>query len=485
MPSAFARSIHDALLREDWADSIEGVKGTVRQELRALDRRARVIQTSYFNHSFAPDFVLTWPADSIRDRPVYLRFREPADDVIEDVGLLGDQRPILFAIGDQPDTGEPEAGRNAVAETAKVNDTLVTDADGLAEFIDRKSSGVVRLMTSAVAEAGRGVVDVSTAPLIATSIDESFAAVSELNIPATREALLLVDELLAPSQARRMSGFLQTLWVGAGGSEANFPGEANLSGSLTGDAIQFLLEFEDIEDESFWLRVARGMELDQLTTLDVPGHSKNLDLLVRWSGDRLRPRTCRIVEDEPRLNSDLPDYYWTIERHTLALRGPDFTAYVASRQDQLSVESPQRDGVSLATLKKRAGEAKVPVGQLGLSRGDRSVAYRSEASTHVLNDEALTVFAETFGAEASVRTAEALVHGGRLILNFITLTANGRTNTRFPLRAILPASLRLLLGRGDWAAIESLLPSGDDDTQLNLFAEHDDFEVGAEEERES
>ena len=73
----------------NWDESIATVKRTVANALQALDRGIEIKDTRYFNHSFVPDFVLSWPRDAGRQRDVFLRLDSSAAFLNRDLDLLG------------------------------------------------------------------------------------------------------------------------------------------------------------------------------------------------------------------------------------------------------------------------------------------------------------------------------------------------------------------------------------------------------------
>ena len=65
--------IFDGLNIPNWDESITAVKLVVANALHRVDPSTSIEDTGYFNHSFVPDFLLTWPRDADWSRDVYLR----------------------------------------------------------------------------------------------------------------------------------------------------------------------------------------------------------------------------------------------------------------------------------------------------------------------------------------------------------------------------------------------------------------------------
>lgn len=56
-------SVNTALDDPSWDSSVRSVKSVLRQAIQDMDSRVKIEDTTYFNHTFVPDFVLTWPTD--------------------------------------------------------------------------------------------------------------------------------------------------------------------------------------------------------------------------------------------------------------------------------------------------------------------------------------------------------------------------------------------------------------------------------------
>jgi len=73
---AYDAEILAALDIENPRNSVATVKSVVISQFEALDTRVKIKSTDYFNHTFAPDLVLSWPWDRMPERYVYLRFND-------------------------------------------------------------------------------------------------------------------------------------------------------------------------------------------------------------------------------------------------------------------------------------------------------------------------------------------------------------------------------------------------------------------------
>lgn len=462
----YPEQIRAALAIDESDEAIRRVKGAVAGEFSHLDRRVKVAPTDYFNHSWFPDLVLQWPHQGVSaQRYVYLRFPLSREETTDDIAMVSRSHPILFELAN-PEADAPEGVEDRAQEQllalSREEDTLVTNADALQVFTQaRGEAPVVSLLSGAILQGGRGLVEEEEATRVAYNIVSGFEGARRTEREATERGAVTTSEVLNAEYARRVNRFLEAVWVGSGGERSEFPGGIDLRGEIDDDGLQFLLEFEPIEDWEFWRSVGHSVTTEQLGRLRISGYSENLQYLVKACLDGLSAKICTLLEDQPRLD-ELPVFYWTIERGLLALRGIDITAYVATMADEMTVRSPERDGVSLQTLLGRANRHGIKVTDLELYRGDKTLAYRSESATDVIHDRELDHFAEAFGRAARVRSATTQLDGSRdLLVDFAWDTARGRTVARFPVDDLVRRSLMLLrdLGEQDLAALEHAVPA--------------------------
>lgn len=66
MSGEFSAALRHALDFDTPDRRIDSLKTSVSNFLRSGDPSARVRKTEYFNHTFAPDLVLTWPDENRR-----------------------------------------------------------------------------------------------------------------------------------------------------------------------------------------------------------------------------------------------------------------------------------------------------------------------------------------------------------------------------------------------------------------------------------
>lgn len=456
--------------------AVDDLKSVVADELKQVDRWARVNVTQYFNHSFSPDLVLSWPHIGVAaERPVYLRVDSNADILMDDIRIIGDRKAIVFEIDSLPAHAQSDAIEfgdvaEALSAVARRKQTLLTDAEGLETLIERRvDSPMVGLAAAAIVRGGRGLVDEESAEGFASDVDDGFVGARELEVEPTARAARAFERMMAPAHSGQLVRFLHAIWLGSGGRSDQFPTSVEVGGPLTDQGLEYLIEASEIDNQDFWRRIGRSLTTDQLGRLHVEGRSANLQHLVKANLDILTAKIARVLDDEPRLDADAFDIFWVIERGMLALRGIDFTAYLATVKDRMTVQGQESAGMRLQTLLDRAGRHGLIVGRLLLARDDRHLEYGSVSSDDVIHDDELQQLNEALGPAARVHEAVAAMRGGgELEFDFRTNTASGRTAAKFAVSDLLRTTLGLLRDL-TVEELADLLPEPDSDQgQMSL-----------------
>jgi len=310
--------------------------------------------------------------------------------------------PIVFGLTATPHDA-PEVVQT-LRSVATARRTLVTDPSAVSTFISgRDTTPVLGLFSSSLAQGGRGLVDNEEALTATQVLAAGFTGARNVDADATGDADSLFSSLLDERQTGRMSRFLQAIWVGSGGRLDLFPGPHDLSGDLSDEALQFLLNFDEITDPEFWQRLGRGVSVSQLGTVQVQDPSPNLGHLVQANLDHLWARACAVVADAPHLdeNSDNSSFRWLVERKVLALRGEGFTSYVSeTAADARSLAGKPDPGLDVNVLRGRAHDSVLNSLQLGDGRD--ALRLDSENDTDVAQGERLRALAHS-RTRASVR----------------------------------------------------------------------------------
>lgn len=437
----FSSALHAAFEAPDPREAVNRIKNVVAHELAQTDTRATVKKTDFFNHSFAPDLILSWPNE--RERFVFLKSDTRPDVLRDDVEAIRKHDPIVFALDpvDENPLATDERGE------VPMDDTLLADSRGMEVLIQsRYSEPVVGLASSAVLQGGRGLLTGREAEVMASSVAAGFNGAQQLDSGATAAAVAQISGHFDKRRTSRLLRFLGAVWVGSGGTASNFPGEQDVTGDLDGTALEFLLELPPIDDYEFWRRIGRPLTLDSISRLRLEADTENLQYLVGGNLDVLHARACRIIERQRELGEDdNPAFRWTLEREMLCLRGPRFITYFAGKVDELNVEAQEGDGITLQELLRRSEQRRVPIRELELATPTRTVSYATVNRDDVSHDAELLRLSKTFSSTAYVQTAVASLFGSRpLVCDFPSRTGKGRTAAKFPLGTLAPIALSLL-----------------------------------------
>ncbi|MFS7877676.1 hypothetical protein ACEYXF_30720 [Streptomyces asiaticus] len=442
--SYFSSALNAAFEAPDPRDAVDRIKDVVARELEETDSRAVVKKTDFFNHSFAPDIVLSWPGEN--ERFVFLKSDTRPDVLREDVEAVRKHSPIVFALDDVADYSPARDGIIRAPQSQE-DDTLVADSRGMETLIkSRNTDPVVGLASSAVLQGGRGLLTESEAQTMASSISAGFNGAQTLDVDATRAAVTKISGHFDTRRTSRLLHFLSAVWVGSGGTAANFPGQQDVPGDLDSAALEFLLDLPPIQDVEFWRRIGRTLGLESIARLRLQRNSENLHYLVESNLDVLHAKACRVLERQPELYDDSNESFrWILDREMLCLRGPRSAAYFAGKVDDLKVEPTEGDGILLHELLRRVDSRRVPISELELATPTRTFSYATVHRDDISHDEELVELSRTFSAAARVQSAVATLMGSRpLVCDFPTRTGKGRTASKFPLGVLAPAALSLL-----------------------------------------
>ncbi len=461
---AFAEALRQAFGQPLADDRIQGVKPVVTSRLLRFDRNMVVKWTDYFNHSLAPDMVLNWPREN-RQRHVFLRPSARLGWLTQDLKQIGSGHPILLSLV-VPDAG-PSVTTEQLQDEASAFETLVTYPAALDEIDStRRDRPIVEILSQAVLQGGKGFMQRADAERASSVTATGFEAAEGLDAPGTKVATDLMEELLEPSQAGRMTRMLQAVWEGHGGSLTNFPGRPDFSGPLTDDDVVYLLDTIETEDSDFWRSVGRTMTLAQLARLEIADPSPGLQRLVGANLDRLIAKALRVRSDLAMEAAQTPR--WLIAQGCLAMRGLDWTAYVAPSKIEELPEQQSRSGVGVQALRKRTSERKLDVGNVQLRKGDMAITYETTGNANVVNDQDLTQLASS-NAQV-VRATVSLTGARRLVCDFTTATASGHTRAVFGVAELMRTAIPIFLElpEDEASVVADLLTVPDEQATLPL-----------------
>ncbi|URN05845.1 hypothetical protein LUW74_22730 [Actinomadura madurae] len=438
MSGEFGAALRHAMEYDSPDRRIDSLKTSVSNILRSGDPSIRVKKTEYFNHTFAPDLVLTWP-DEKQERLVFLRTNPNPEWLAADLRIIAPSHPIMFTLDDSGLEHRVGAHENLVT-AAKAAHALVTDPDAIEEFVSPHAP-ITSLLTNAVIRGGRGFVDEQAARGATESALAGLSAAQNLDAEPIRSALVTAEDILDDEQADRFSRLYRIVWEGKGGSPASFPSSRNLIGPITGRDLSLILETLTTEDVQFWRRVGRSIRLEQIVAMG-SGSGSNLGRLVEANLDRLVARGARVFGHSAS-NSEGRRADWGIERTCLALRGDGWTAYFAARSDELPPHET-RGGVSVDTLIDGVRQLGVRMTDVKIQQSDYAISIEAVGDADVADSPAFGQLVARGDSVAQV-AALAMASGRNLIADFATGTAMGHTNATFPLTELAQTAVRILL----------------------------------------
>lgn len=448
--AAYSAALDAAYRWESPPDVIYAVKQAIINQLRELDPRVQARTTDFFSHSFAPDMILTWGRDGNVERPLFVRQDVEDAQLSDDLLIMQRERPIIFGL--EPAFLRRERLQEAGA-TARETSTLITDASGIGQISERKSgSRVVSIAAPALLQGGRGVLDRQVADEVSTGLTRGFVAAGSLAVTETRDTVQLIEHTFQPAAADRMVEFLRAVWIGAGGSVSNFPGQtSSLHHGLTDEALQFLLDFEQNDSLEFWRRIGAGVTLDRLVSLELEP-SRNFDSLLVANLDKITAKACGVsVGEQEEIAAEAPNEAidgWHRLGDALAFRVEDVLIRLADTRDAVVSTNTPNDGLALPELLERAASVGLPFQSIELFTAARKIEYGvSDNATgqNVVNDAQLQEMAAGLGSTGLVRRGVASVpDAAALVVDFAEGVASGRTAAKYTVAALLQFAVPLL-----------------------------------------
>ncbi|MFF0525338.1 hypothetical protein ACFYTC_42150 [Actinomadura nitritigenes] len=447
------------------------MKSAVIDEFHEFDSSVVIKSTEYFNHSYSPDLVASWPHDpTVPARYIYLRATSEPRYLLEDIDLISDHHPIVFAL-DMPEEALVDHSTE-IRQRSERSDTLIANPSGVEQFIGERSSRFLNLVSTAVTQGGRGLIDESTGTDYADTLTAGFDAALRVEPKRTGRAAHVLESILTQRHADRVTRLLQAAWVGAGGQLEDFPGSRELVGDIADEALQFLLEYSPITSLEFWRRLGNRVTLKQLCRLTLPEGSENLNLFMFANRNFLKARCCRVTVERDRLGEEEQRHLrWLLERNLLVLRGQDFTAHVAeSVEDIARVRPDASDGLFVERFLHRAGG--VFIDEVDLDAAGGGVRYTPPSAALIEEDETFGRLASTLGASAIVKKAGIFAPPGQHVTcDFTSKTATGRTSAKLNLSQLVFVALRMFhsMTEQDRAELEEMLAYEDPSGQLPLL----------------
>ena len=205
--------------------TITSIKTEVARSLEHADANVRVHTTDYFNNSFAPDLVLSWPREGA-ERFVYLRTSANIAFLIQDVGLIDDSTSIVMPLSDITSAPAAEEGRQG-----ELKEALLHGYFGEAEVLS--DPAVLRRIAGEIGLDADRVEQVLTSREFEADVEADVNRAARYG--ATGVPFYVVDEKYGVSGAQPAEVFTQVLeraWadehpaletIGGGGADACGP----------------------------------------------------------------------------------------------------------------------------------------------------------------------------------------------------------------------------------------------------------------------
>ncbi|KFU75301.1 hypothetical protein SAMN04489729_6981 [Amycolatopsis lurida] len=321
-----------ALNSSDQTDVIAGIKGAVISEIERLDPGVGITDTEYFNHSYAPDLVLTWPGTK-QEREVYLRYNLRSARAARDVDLLGGSAPVFFSLDSRHD--DAAVADDLEDDLEAESDTLVTNAPAIDGFTSRPATAdissvsdpLLSLFRRNVVRGGRGLLISGTAQRLQ---DTPGADDFEGDIAYLDTFEVTVGQMFRPDAATRLRRATDIVRAARTGNTALFDQDSDpderpraIGGKLELDELRILLPYlleraNALDSTAFWRYVGGMISLKQLEqlaeTIDLPDLNRLVVANLReWRAARA------IVSFSPEaLEQERPDPSWTVAAKMLA-----------------------------------------------------------------------------------------------------------------------------------------------------------------------
>jgi hypothetical protein len=386
---------------------------------------------------------MSWPNED-RQREVYLRPTGNAGWLAEDVSLLPRSDALLLSLSTEGALSDTDDG--AVDAAARGAHALVTNVNAFSQLAEGPSDKIgFRLFEQALLRAGRGLIADEHAAQAATAIAEGIEGAAKGRSAPTEQATSVLNDLLEPEQAARVTRVLQAVWEGSGAGAATFPGQGEITGHLNDGDLSYLLTSIATTDAAFWRRIGRTITLEQICRLSVSSAAPNFQSLVSSLTDQLFARTMRVHRDQATLDSDSAAFRWALEQGCLALMGETWTAYLTADTTSSLPAQPRRSEPTVSELRRMAQAASLNIIELEAGRGSLAITVKDRDAVDLYRD--LGSDEASGHASEIVAKATATISGGRRLgFEFATRTASVPKASPVSIQELLAAGVPLLAG---------------------------------------
>lgn len=454
----FATHISEALFDPSPRESISRIKNAVANELTALDATAEVKATEYFNHTFAPDFVLTWP-DQV-ERRVYLRLAYDLEALTDGMDLIGSHAPLVFGLNSR----ESVEAKPRIEEAITGTNVMFTEPAAMERLIQHKvTETTANLFSNAIAQGGRGTFVADDAVQLSDVVERGFVGASSIRPEPTAEAISVFTSHLGDAQASRMTRVLQAVWEGSEGSLNDFPGSADLTGRLTPEALRYLVKYMRTDDIGFWQRIGRKIQFSDIEALDFDSDSENIQQLIRANLDVI-PARAAVVHQDPLGVKPLEtnqQFGWSRRGKYITFEAPNlYAALSTSKTDLDNVARESAESVSVEDFIERSENFKLV--EVTLEASPETVTARTDKGT--INPDRLRKLAESVEGSGAVTAATFTTPSGRVTTNLTDQAGTGVTSSKLLMADLLATTLPIV------SRLEPSIRS-----ELNEFLKYDEI----------
>lgn len=422
--------------------SVSAIKTAVGESLRAADSAVQIHSTEYFNNTYSPDFVLSWPGQK-EIRKLFLRADSNPAYLKEDVEIVGDDESILMPLAHSLASEESDA---ELQELSARHSVLVANSDSVDALAkESKQSPYGGLISRAILQGGKGLVRRERAESIAEAVAEGFESASKSSPAHIEDAVKAAHGVLDTPRSNTIDSFLQALWIASGARADTFPVAVAANPSVDSSSLAFLLEMPDLDDDGFWSRIGASIDIERVLRSGILGSTPNLQRLMRVNASSLRARVCRVAESRHLANTR--KYDWFVGEGGLGLSLGDVSAIFTNQR----ISDIEAEGVnsiqSIDSVGERASFAGVRLVAVSISAKDRRIEYIADQQVDISHDRQLSNVASALGRSAGVQSATATVGAAnrRLICNFADSTSHGNSNAKYYLSEMALTALPLFV----------------------------------------
>lgn len=356
MTNNLVESIHIAMSQSSDSESVMRTKDVVINFFQEADPSSSITKSDYFNHSYIPDFTVSWKGNSVsKEKQVFLRPYSQIDYLSQDVESIGNVGSCLFSLDNLPSDKSP------LDLTTRQKNSMVVDPSALDSLIDQKRNGSISsILNSATLRSGMGAISAIEIKNTAKALDEAFDSARGLKPEGILESQGTIHHLLNEDAAAEIDSYLLALWLASDGELHNFPNSHPYGNSnISDDALLNLLELSPFGDRNFWKGISKAIDFRQLTKLKPNFTSTNLQYLLEASIELISTNSMGIMTNTiPFESSGTP--VWKIDNERLKFEGDVLIAYFSDSSEELAqIIGNQESSTTLQDLIDRVEDHKV------------------------------------------------------------------------------------------------------------------------------